>query len=119
MGSMSDHFNKSSVGSGGIGLLKHAVENGNMEVVKLLLGQGADINQPNNAKSKPFTRPKPKLNIGILPPDPVPSDGAQDIKVLASVKVRKRTPKEQEIGLLKPAQVRKRKGRGGGEERPA
>jgi hypothetical protein len=113
MGGMSDHFNKTSVGSGGMGLLKRAVEKGDIETIKLLLGHGADVNQRDGGKGKSSTGTKPKPDTGILPSAAAPSGQPQDIKVLAPAKVRKRTPKEKEISLLKHAQVHRRKGGGG------
>lgn len=116
MGKLSDNFNKTSVGAGAIGLLEHAVKHNNKDVINRLLGLGADVNAKNS-------QPAPSLPMGH-PPGYVPPKGrARDslekqmerlgeIEVLPAVNVRKRTVAERskkDIGLLKPAQVRRRK----------
>ncbi|MBW7912023.1 MAG: ankyrin repeat domain-containing protein [Alphaproteobacteria bacterium] len=127
MGKLSDNFNKTSVGAGAIGLLEHAVKNGNKDVMNRLLGLGADVNSKNNQPA-----PAPSLPMGHPPGYVPPKRQAQDstekqmerlgeIEVLPAVNVRKRTAAERGkkgIGLLKPAQIRRRKRGGSGEGGP-
>ncbi|HCS23446.1 MAG TPA: ankyrin repeat domain-containing protein [Alphaproteobacteria bacterium] len=127
MGKLSDSFNKTSVGTGAIGLLEYAFKNGNKDVISLLLGLGADVNAQNNQPA-----PQPSLPMGHPPGYVPPKRQAQDsvekqmerlgeIEVLPAVNVRKRTEMERGkkgIGLLKPAQIRRRKQGGSGEGGP-
>lgn len=127
MGKLSDTFNKTAVGSGAIGLLEYAVKTDKKEIVKLLLGMGADINAKNN--QPPPASPLPMGHPpGYVPPKRQTQDSVEkqmerlgEIEVLPAVNVRKRTVAERgkkDIGLLKPAQVRRRKPGGSAEGGP-
>lgn len=87
MAKASEHFNRSSVGAGAIGLLRHAVENNHMDVVKLLLGVGADVNRHDGglepaAEAVPL--PEPEGATEVL---------QEDLRLPPPAKVRKRQRK--------------------------
>ena len=68
--------------------LAEPVKNGNLDIVKILLEAGAD---PNLRQSDD--------------PQEVP---AGDISVLKPAKVRRRTPEEREITLVRPVKIKSR-----------
>ncbi len=80
MGSMSDHFNRTSVGAGAMGLLEHATRHGHMDVVKLLLGQPP---APQSESAEPVTSAAP-------PPAEVKTELGADMAVLKPANVRSR-----------------------------
>jgi len=126
MGALSKHFNKTAVGAGAVGLLKHGVDTNNLEIVKLLLGHGADVNAGNPRPSPSGPRP-PTLPLGhpagYVPPKQSTQDSLEkqleslgEIEVLPAVNVRKRTAAEREqdrsVRLPPAAKIKKRDPKG-------
>lgn len=124
MGALSKHFNKTAVGAGAVGLLKHSVDTNNLEIVKLLLGHGADVNaaKPAPPVLQPSTFPLGHP-AGYVPPKKPTQDSLEkqlesvgEIEVLPAVNVRKRTAAEREqdrsVRLPPAAKVKKRDPKG-------
>lgn len=126
MGALSKHFNKTAVGAGAVGLLKHSVDTNNLEIVKLLLGHGADVNaakpQPSPSVPQPSTLPLGHP-AGYVPPKRPTRDSLEkqlesvgEIEVLPAVNVRKRTAAEREqdrsVRLPPAAKIKKRDPKG-------
>jgi ankyrin repeat protein len=88
---LSDIFNKKASGARAVGTpLSHAVNNGDLDMVKKLLEAGTD---PNLQQSD----------------DPQEADiPDDDISVLKPAKVRRRTPEEREIALVRPVKIKNR-----------
>lgn len=82
MGKASDHFNKPGVGEGGMTLLAHAVKNGHMDVVKLLLQV-------------------PDKSGGAEPEQQSAPSAAQEA-------IRPAQASEKDVSILKPANIKKR-----------
>lgn len=124
MGALSKHFNKTAVGAGAVGLLKHSVDTNNLEIVKLLLGHGADVNAANLAPPVPQPSTLPLGHpAGYVPPKKPTQDSLEkqlesvgEIEVLPAVNVRKRTAAEREqdrsVRLPPAAKVKKRDPKG-------
>lgn len=124
MGALSKHFNKTAVGAGAVGLLKHSVDTNNLEIVKLLLGHGADVNAAKPAPPVPQPSTLPLGHpAGYVPPKKPTQDSLEkqlesvgEIEVLPAVNVRKRTAAEREqdrsVRLPPAAKVKKRDPKG-------
>jgi len=115
MGSMSDHFNRMSVGEGAMGLLKRAAHNGDTETLKKLLGHAPPA--PDAMKLElPDKSPPAKLPLG----HPRGFNGADDVTyapdttmdVMRPAEVHKRTEADRgkkDIQLIGAVTIKKRK----------
>lgn len=83
MGSMSDHFNRTSVGEGALGLLERAARNGDTDTIKKLLGH---------------TPPPPPASEPAAPAPEEPAQPPAEVK----------TELGADLAVLKPANVRSR-----------
>ena len=83
MGSMSDHFNRTGVGEGALGLLERAARNGDTDTIKKLLGH-----TPPPPEAKPEETPVPEQPAP--PPAEVKTALGSDLAVLKPANVRSR-----------------------------